>query len=118
MSGHPHYSLSRKVYYHQIDAIIFLYDVCNHKSHANIKSWLHEITDCISTNDNVLDLPDYLLHNLNAGTGETCAQRAIMQVPRLVIGNKVDLLATALDTNTLGETDRYLQDVPHIYTVM
>eukprot|EP00941_MAST-03F_sp_MAST-3F-sp1_P001319 g1319.t1 len=60
VSGHAKFALSRSFLYRNIDGIIFVYDVSNKKSFANLENWAKEVLSSRENNGVHLNSPAVL----------------------------------------------------------
>ncbi|CAH0488292.1 unnamed protein product [Peronospora farinosa] len=91
IGGHCRYELSRHVFYHDVHGVMFVHDLSNVKSGERLRNWSRELNriqrlkGCIvPSSGNEYDFPT--LHEL----------------PKLVVGNKKDLLSMNYRTKTMG----------------
>lgn len=75
VGGSRGHGAARSIFYHNVDGIVLVHDLCNRKSLTNLRRWLVEILGAGSCNEGDYD-------------PETFAD---LQIPMLVVGTKLDL---------------------------
>lgn len=111
---HNVHHLSRSMYYHNVDAILLVYDVSNWKSFANLRKWVAELRACLKSPvahghapDDVQAPPSSIYHRSLASVGlgahdagasarqrgqGSLTNKTIANLPVLVVGNMMDQL--------------------------
>lgn len=81
VGGHRKYELSRGAFYHDIHGVIFVHDLSNTKSGEHLRNWSRELSNMQRLKGCVVP-----------ATGKAQDHPALHELPKLVIGNKKDLL--------------------------
>ncbi|ETK72953.1 hypothetical protein F441_20492 [Phytophthora nicotianae CJ01A1] len=81
VGGHRQYELSRGAFYHDVHGVIFVHDLSNAKSGEHLRNWSRELSDMQRLKGCVVP-----------STGKTHDFPTLHELPKLVIGNKKDLL--------------------------
>eukprot|EP00928_Gymnodinium_smaydae_P011440 TRINITY_DN14222_c0_g1_i1.p1 TRINITY_DN14222_c0_g1~~TRINITY_DN14222_c0_g1_i1.p1 ORF type:complete len:299 (+),score=70.64 TRINITY_DN14222_c0_g1_i1:131-1027(+) len=107
VGGARQYALARSIFYEDVDAVLFVYDVSNMKSYHNLVMWLFELcTSGVPPSQRFWDngggsggLPDPDIESGRAGRSaeEHPLRRALLQTeecPALFVAHKCDLLGS------------------------
>lgn len=81
VGGHPKYSISRAMFYHDVQGIILVHDLSNAKSYDHLRLWMTQIQETQRVKGCVLPA------SYNQNTTEYPSLNAM---PKLVLGNKRD----------------------------
>ncbi|EEY68097.1 uncharacterized protein PITG_18542 [Phytophthora infestans T30-4] len=82
VGGHRQYELSRGAFYHDIHGVVFVHDLSNAKSGERLRNWSRELSDLQRLKGCVVPTM----------TTKTPDFSTLHELPKLVIGNKKDLL--------------------------
>ncbi|KAL4156993.1 hypothetical protein PRNP1_006019 [Phytophthora ramorum] len=91
VGGHRKYELSRGAFYHDVHGVVFVHDLSNAKSGEHLRNWSREISNMQRRKGCVVP-----------STGKEHAYPTLQTLPKLVIGNKKDLLPRHYRPSTTG----------------
>ncbi|KAK1944327.1 Rab-like protein 3 [Phytophthora citrophthora] len=93
VGGHRKYELSRGAFYHDVHGVLFVHDLSNTKSGEHLRNWSKELS-------NIQRLKGCVV----PATGKEQDHPTLHELPKLIIGNKKDLLPRnhRLNTTYLG----------------
>ncbi|KAJ0402184.1 hypothetical protein ATCC90586_008783 [Pythium insidiosum] len=82
VGGHPKYDISRAMFYHDIHGLVLVHDLSNSRSHDHLRHWMTEISETQRTKGGVV------------AASASGGAASLASLPRLVIGNKRDLVSS------------------------
>ncbi|KAG2781903.1 hypothetical protein JG687_00012278 [Phytophthora cactorum] len=93
VGGHRKYELSRGAFYHDVHGVMFVHDLSNAKSGEHLRNWSRELSNMQRLKGCVVP-----------STGKTRDFSTLHELPKLVIGNKKDLLPRNYRPKATGPT--------------
>ncbi|OWY96654.1 Ras-like protein [Phytophthora megakarya] len=91
VGGHRQYELSRGAFYHDIQGVMFIHDLSNVRSGEHLRNWSRELSNMQRQKGCVVP-----------STGKEQDFPTLHDLPKLVIGNKKDLVARNYKPKTMG----------------
>lgn len=104
--GHIKYELSRGAFYHDVHGVIFVHDLSNAKSGEHLRNWSRELAGMQKLKGCVVP-----------STGKEHDFSTLHNLPKLVVGNKRDLLPRNFRPKTTGPTGCEFRTVASIESV-
>ncbi|TMW65537.1 hypothetical protein Poli38472_008179 [Pythium oligandrum] len=95
VGGHPKYEISRAMFYHDVQGIILMHDLSNARSFDHLRQWMTEIQETQRRKGSVLSAS---FHQ------RTADAPTLHSLPKLIIGNKRDLVARQSSNKRLPTT--------------
>ncbi|POM77176.1 Ras-like protein, partial [Phytophthora palmivora] len=91
VGGHRQYELSRGAFYHDVHGVMFIHDLSNVKSGEHLRNWSRELNTIQRLKGCVVP-----------SSGKDHDFPTLHELPKLVVGNKKDLLSRNYRSKTTG----------------